>query len=48
VGFEWDPVKAQTNLRKHRVTFDYTTDVFQDPNRIERPDEGDHDGEERW
>ena len=46
--FEWDPAKAQANLCKHRVTFDYTTDVFQDPNRIERPDEGDHDGEERW
>lgn len=46
--FEWDPAKAKTNLRKHGVPFDYTTNVFQDPNRIERPDEGDHDGEERW
>ncbi len=46
--FEWDPAKAQVNLRKHRVTFDYATHVFWDPNRIERPDEGEHDGEERW
>jgi hypothetical protein len=46
--FEWDPAKAEMNLRKHRVTFDYATRVFMDPNHIEHPDEGDHDGEERW
>ncbi len=46
--FEWDPAKAMSNLRDHRVTFDYATRVFLDPNCIERPDEGDHGGEERW
>ena len=46
--FEWDPAKAKTNIRKHRVNFDQATRVFLDPNRIERPDEGDHEGEERW
>lgn len=46
--FEWDPAKAKTNIRKHRVTFDYATRVFLDQNRIERPDEGEHEGEERW
>jgi len=48
VEFEWDPAKAKTNIRKHRVNFDQATRVFLDPNRIERPDEGDHEGEERW
>jgi hypothetical protein len=46
--FGWYPPKAKTNFRDHRVTFDYATRVFLDPYRIERPDEGDHDGEERW
>ena len=48
VGFEWDPAKAQSNLSKHKVEFPYATRVFSDPNRIEHPDEDDHDGEERW
>jgi uncharacterized DUF497 family protein len=48
VEFEWDPAKAKTNIRKHRVNFDQATRVFLDPNRIERPDEGDPEGEERW
>jgi uncharacterized protein len=48
VEFEWDPAKARSNLRKHLIPFDYATRVFQDPNRIERPDEFDHEGEERW
>ena len=46
--FEWDPGKAKTNLRDHRVTFAFAARVFLDPNGIERPDEGDHRGEERW
>jgi uncharacterized protein len=46
--FEWDPVKAEANLRKHKVTFYFATNVFFDPNRVERPDPEDHDGEERW
>ena len=28
--FEWDPVKAQGNLRKHNVSFDEAATVFQD------------------
>jgi hypothetical protein len=48
VDFEWDPAKAQVNLRKHGVTFEFATHAFRDLNRIERPDEGDHNGEERW
>lgn len=29
--FEWDPRKAQSNARKHGVTFDEATTVFGDP-----------------
>ena len=28
--FEWDPQKAQSNLRKHGVSFDDAATVFQD------------------
>jgi uncharacterized DUF497 family protein len=26
--FEWDPVKAEANVRKHGVTFDEASTVF--------------------
>jgi uncharacterized protein len=29
--FEWDPVKADANVRKHGVTFDEASTVFGDP-----------------
>ena len=28
--FEWDPEKAKSNARKHRVTFDEASSVFSD------------------
>lgn len=31
VEFEWDPAKATTNLRKHRVSFVEACGVFYDP-----------------
>jgi uncharacterized DUF497 family protein len=46
--FEWDPDKAESNLRKHRLTFPYASRVFAAPYRIENLDEGEHYGEERW
>ena len=30
--FEWDPVKAGINSRKHKVDFDEAQLVFEDPN----------------
>lgn len=36
--FEWDPKKAEINLRKHGVTFDEATTVFADPLSILQPD----------
>ena len=29
--FEWDPVKASANLRKHQVSFEKASEVFFDP-----------------
>ena len=29
--YEWDPKKAQDNLKKHQVSFDEATSVFTDP-----------------
>lgn len=28
---EWDPVKAETNLKKHQVSFEEASTVFDDP-----------------
>ena len=37
-GFEWDPVKAAGNLRKHKVSFTEAATVFLDPNVVIEPD----------
>jgi uncharacterized DUF497 family protein len=29
--FEWDPTKAENNIRKHGVSFDEAVTVFKDP-----------------
>jgi len=31
IGFEWDPAKAKTNVRKHGVSFDEACTAFDDP-----------------
>jgi uncharacterized DUF497 family protein len=45
--FEWDPLKAAVNLRKHGVSFDVAARVFADPFALteQRRVEG---GELRW
>ena len=45
--FEWDPKKAISNERKHAITFEFATGVFEDSGRTERPDESSA-AEERW
>lgn len=47
ICFEWDPVKAARNLRKHRVSFETALRAFADPfalSELERIE----DGEQRW
>lgn len=36
--FEWDPEKANTNLRKHKVPFLMACEAFKDNERLEFPD----------
>jgi uncharacterized protein len=45
VIYEWDPGKAKTNLRDHRVSFGEAATVFLDPLAITFPD-ADHSDEE--
>lgn len=43
--FEWDPDKADSNLRKHGVSFDEAATAFADPLSLTIPDP-DHSSEE--
>ncbi|OFX20425.1 MAG: hypothetical protein A2V77_02775 [Anaeromyxobacter sp. RBG_16_69_14] len=38
VNFTWDPKKAESNLRKHRVSFEEAMTVFEDPLALMKPD----------
>jgi len=36
--FEWNPRKAASNFRKHRVSFEEAATVFNDPRRLQTYD----------
>jgi uncharacterized DUF497 family protein len=38
IRFEWYPPKAQSNLRKHKVSFQEASTIFADKNLLEPPD----------
>ncbi len=46
--FEWDPVKARDNLKKHRISFDRAAEIILDPLTVSIPDEEHSVDEERW
>jgi hypothetical protein len=46
--FEWNSDKAETNLRKHHVSFEDAARIFLDENRIETFDGRGAYGEDRW
>jgi uncharacterized DUF497 family protein len=46
--FEWDEAKAAQNYADHGVTFEAAERVFQDPFAIERLDDRDDYGEDRY
>jgi uncharacterized protein len=46
--FEWDDAKAQANLGTHNVSFDLAKTVFDDPFAVERLDDREDYGEERF
>lgn len=45
--FEWDQAKADSNFRKHRVSFETATLVFDDPFLMTEQDRIEN-GEYRW
>lgn len=45
--FEWDPDKAESNRRKHGVSFTSALRAFADPHRVEELERY-VDDEERW
>jgi uncharacterized protein len=46
--FDWDPAKADSNRRKHGVTFEAAMGVFSDPLALSLLDNESGQGEERW
>ena len=46
--FEWDPVKALRNARKHGVSFERAATVFFDPRALSILDDEHSEEEERW
>jgi uncharacterized DUF497 family protein len=47
-AFEWDEAKAADNYRNHGVTFDLAKSVFADPFAIDRVDDREDYGEDRF
>jgi len=46
--FEWDNAKAETNIRKHGISFEESQDVFYDEHALIIPDEEHSDTEDRF
>jgi uncharacterized DUF497 family protein len=46
--FDWDPAKAESNRRKHGVSFEDAMGVFSDPLALSVLDDESGQGEERW
>ena len=48
IQFEWDPMKARTNQRKHGVSFEDAMQVFEDPYALFEQDRTGEAEELRW
>jgi uncharacterized protein len=46
--FEWDEVKAEANLKKHKVCFEEGKTIFNDSFLFTFPDESHSDNEDRY
>jgi uncharacterized protein len=46
--FEWSDAKARANLKKHQISFEVARLVFDDPAMIDRIDDRDDHGEDRF
>jgi hypothetical protein len=47
-NFEWDPTKAESNYRKHNVSFERDSEIFLDPFALSFFDVEHSKGEDRW
>jgi uncharacterized DUF497 family protein len=47
VTYEWDPVKAAANAKRHHVTFEEAASVFLDPSALTFWDPGHSEEEDR-
>ena len=47
-NFEWDPGKARSNRRKHRIGFEQAATVFADPRALSVYDAEHSGAEDRW
>ena len=47
-NFEWDPVKANSNLVKHKLSFERAAAIFLDPSAISLFDDEHSHEEDRW
>ena len=47
-NFEWDPVKARLNQKKHGISFEDSSRVFHDPRALTLFDAEHDEIEERW
>lgn len=46
--FEWDPLKASANLKKHQVSFEEAKSVFYDESAVQFFDEDHSSAEDRF
>ncbi len=46
--YEWDPVKAESNLTKHGISFNEAATVFRDPLAVTYSDPDHSDEEDRF
>jgi uncharacterized DUF497 family protein len=46
--FEWDDAKAEANLRRHKVRFEYAVEACEDPFALIELDDSQDYGEERF
>lgn len=47
-NFDWDPYKSKQNIKKHKISFEIATEIFQDFMAISLFDEEHSTKEDRW
>ncbi len=48
MNYEWDPIKAELNFRKHGVSFEEALAVFDDPASLDKYDDAHSENEPRF